>query len=78
LIKQGNDKVFIGLGSNLNNPLQQVKKALIALDNLPKTRLLKQSAFYSNPPLDSSHQPDYINAVAWLRTELSPLNLFNH
>jgi len=77
-MKQKNDKIFIGLGSNLNNPLQQLKNALIALANLPKTRVLKHSAFYSNPPLDLSHQPDYINAVAWLSTELSPLNLLNH
>jgi len=72
------DKVFIGLGSNLNNPLQQVKKALESLKILPHTRLLKHSAFYRNPPMDLSNQADYINAVAWLTTELSPLNLLKN
>lgn len=76
-IQQSND-VFIGIGSNLNNPIQQVKKALISLENLPSTQLLKHSSLYQSPPMDFSQQPDYINAVAWLQTELSPLHLLTH
>lgn len=73
-----NNDVFIGIGSNLNNPIEQVKKALISLEKLPSTQLLKHSSLYQSSPMDFSQQPDYINAVAWLNTELSPLHLLTH
>ncbi len=66
---------FIGLGSNLDDPVQQVNKALHALKGLPKTRLIGRSPLYSSPPLGGMDQPDYVNAVAALDTSLSPSEL---
>lgn len=68
-------RVYIGLGSNLNNPAQQINRALEALSKLPKSQLQKTSRFYSNPPMGPQDQPDFINAVAALDTELEPLEL---
>jgi 2-amino-4-hydroxy-6-hydroxymethyldihydropteridine diphosphokinase len=68
----------VGLGSNLDNPIEQVKKALQALKLLPKTHLKTHSALYRTKPLGSQNQPDYINAVAMLVTELSPLVLLDN
>lgn len=70
---------FIGLGSNLENPVRQVRQALPKLAALPETRLIKVSSFYRSPPMvdiDSPAtavgQPKYINAVAWVETALGP------
>ncbi|HIE01500.1 MAG: 2-amino-4-hydroxy-6-hydroxymethyldihydropteridine diphosphokinase [Candidatus Parabeggiatoa sp.] len=69
--------VYVGLGSNLDNPIHQLKQALLALNTIPTTVLLKHSALYRSKPLGPQNQPDYINAVAVLTTELAPLMLLN-
>jgi 2-amino-4-hydroxy-6-hydroxymethyldihydropteridine diphosphokinase len=65
-------RAYIGLGSNLDNPLQQVRAALDELTRLPATRLVGHSRLYRSAPLGPAGQPDYINAVAALDTELAP------
>jgi 2-amino-4-hydroxy-6-hydroxymethyldihydropteridine diphosphokinase len=66
----------IGLGSNLNQPDAQIETALGELDAIPGARLSAWSSLYRTAPLDvPSPQPDYVNAVALVRTELSPLAL---
>ncbi|OSM95613.1 2-amino-4-hydroxy-6-hydroxymethyldihydropteridine diphosphokinase [Lonsdalea populi] len=65
-------RVYLALGSNLSQPLQQVHAALAALDALPLTRLVRRSPFYRSRPLGPQDQPDYLNAVAELRTQLEP------
>ncbi len=68
----GNHIAFVGLGSNLDNPQDQVLRALQALDGLPHTRVLARSSLYRSAPVGYLEQPDFINAVAKLETELSP------
>lgn len=64
-------KVYIGLGSNLDDPQSQLKKAIISLEIVPSTTVIKASSFYRSKPLGPQDQPDYINAVVELATELS-------
>ena len=59
---------FVGIGSNLDSPRDQVKQAVAALAAIEETRLVRTSPLYSSAPLDASDQPDYINAVAALLT----------
>jgi len=66
---------YIGLGSNLDNPIQQVQTALTALNHLPQTTLQQHSSLYQSKPLGPQNQPNYINAVALLNTTLPPLIL---
>lgn len=66
------ERAYIGLGSNLDQPVQQIKRALIALAGIPATRLIATSRLYGNPPMGPQDQPDYINAVACIETELGP------
>ena len=63
---------FIGLGSNLADPRQQVTSALQELSELAATRLHSRSALYRSAPMGPQDQPDYINAVARLETGLAP------
>ncbi len=62
----------IGLGSNLDNPAEQVRRALMALaEQVPQTRLLKASSLYSSKPQGPQDQPDFVNACALVETRLS-------
>ncbi|KOR30524.1 hypothetical protein TI04_05425 [Achromatium sp. WMS2] len=70
-----NTQVYIGLGSNLESPLQQVRTALRELNALPRSQLVRHSSLYQTPAIGYTPQPDYINAVALLHTELQPLEL---
>lgn len=67
--------VYIGLGSNLDHPRQQIKDALAELDIMDQVTLLAASSLYCSPPMGPADQPDYINAVAQIETMLQPLQL---
>lgn len=62
----------IGLGANLNDPAAQVEYALAELGRLPATRLLARSSLYASAPVGYVDQPDFINAVARVETDLAP------
>jgi len=62
--------VYIGLGSNLDNPEAQVKRAIQALDALPESSVQAVSSLYRSPPMGPQDQPDYVNAVVQLITGL--------
>lgn len=65
--------VYIGIGSNLGEPLQQVQQAVIALQQLPATRVLAVSPWYGSHPVGgAAEQPNYVNGVACLHTSLAP------
>lgn len=63
---------YIALGSNLNNPSQQLERAIAALQKIPHITLLARSHFYQTTPVGFIAQPDFINAVVCLETTLSP------
>jgi 2-amino-4-hydroxy-6-hydroxymethyldihydropteridine diphosphokinase len=63
------------LGSNLQNPIEQIRFALAALRDLPRSRFVASSPLYRSIPLGPVDQPDYVNAVAAVDTELPPHTL---
>ena len=71
------ERVYIGLGSNLAEPRQQLRNALDALENIPSSRLADVSSLYVSDPLGPPDQPRYYNAVAVLDTSLAPLALLD-
>jgi 2-amino-4-hydroxy-6-hydroxymethyldihydropteridine diphosphokinase len=68
---------FIGLGSNLGEPLKQLQQAARTLAELPHSQLLATSSVYRSAAVGPGPQPDYLNAVARLRTSLAPLELLH-
>jgi 2-amino-4-hydroxy-6-hydroxymethyldihydropteridine diphosphokinase len=68
--------VFIGLGANLGDARATLRDALTALQALAAPGSLRASSLYGSAPVDSSG-PDYINAVARLRTALAPQALLD-
>jgi 2-amino-4-hydroxy-6-hydroxymethyldihydropteridine diphosphokinase len=65
------ERVFVGLGANLGDAVHSVRAALLQLGGLPRTVVVAASSLYRSAPLDAAG-PDYVNAVAELRTELEP------
>jgi 2-amino-4-hydroxy-6-hydroxymethyldihydropteridine diphosphokinase len=68
-------RAYVGVGSNLDDPLQQVIRALAALEGLPATRCAARSSLYRSRPLGEVAQPDFINAVVLLETRLAAHDL---
>lgn len=66
---------FIGLGSNLQEPHGQIRSAFAAIASLHGTRLLEKSSLYRSAPMGCTDQPDFVNAVVKIETDLSPRNL---
>ncbi len=70
------ERVYIGMGSNLADPAEQLRSAVEALARLPLTELIGVSGFYQSDSLLPG-QPLYTNAVAALDSELAPLDLLD-
>lgn len=68
-------RAFIGLGANLGDPAAQLGRGLEELAALPGTRLLARSSWYRSAPVGVGPQPDYVNAVAEIETDLEPRRL---
>jgi 2-amino-4-hydroxy-6-hydroxymethyldihydropteridine diphosphokinase len=72
---EGSQTAHIGLGSNLGDPVRQVRRGLEELGHLPRTRLVACSSLYRSAPVGKLDQPDFVNAVAVLDTTLTPREL---
>lgn len=70
------ERIYIGLGSNLAAPVEQLRQALAALEQLPHTHLVAVSSFYTSDSLLPG-QPRYTNTVAALDSDLQPLQLLD-
>ena len=64
-------RALIGLGSNLEDPMQQLQSAIRELHHHNQIKLVSVSAFYRTRPLGPQDQPDYINAAAAIDTDLT-------
>lgn len=71
------ERVYIGLGSNLAEPRQQLRNAITALAAIPDSTLAAVSSLYLSDPLGPPDQQRYNNAVAALDTALPPLTLLD-
>lgn len=68
---------YIGLGSNLGSPVAQLKAAIQAMASLPHSSIVSVSSLYGSKPMGPQDQPDYINAVLALSTDLTPIALLD-
>ncbi|MCK9637735.1 MAG: 2-amino-4-hydroxy-6-hydroxymethyldihydropteridine diphosphokinase [Methylobacter tundripaludum] len=67
--------VYIGLGSNLANPAEQIKSARTAITQIDGVKELAFSSLYHSAPMGPQDQPDYVNAVMCIETRLPPIEL---
>ncbi|MGL1956494.1 MAG: 2-amino-4-hydroxy-6-hydroxymethyldihydropteridine diphosphokinase [Colwellia sp.] len=68
---------YIGLGSNLSEPIKQVQQAIIKIKKIACSQVVSISSLYLSKPMGPQDQDDYINAVLALETSLSPLELLD-
>src|SRR5687767_11722324 len=68
---------YVAVGSNLDDPVQQVGSAFARLAHLPQSRLVLRSPLFRSAPLGPQDQPDFINAAAGMLTTLEPLALLH-
>ena len=67
----------VGLGGNLGDAAAVLREALVELDAMPRTRLLRASRLYRTPAWGLQEQPDFINAAALLETRLPARELLD-
>ncbi|WP_165008061.1 2-amino-4-hydroxy-6-hydroxymethyldihydropteridine diphosphokinase [Neisseria yangbaofengii] len=65
----------IALGSNLQNPVRQIRAALAAIAAHPQIKLERTSSLYITAPVGYDDQPDFVNAVCAVSTDLSGVDL---
>lgn len=70
-------KAWLGLGSNLQQPVAQLKDALGRLSSAERVEILRVSGLYHTPPWGDDSQDDFINAVVQIGTSLDPLPLLH-
>ncbi|MGQ5523878.1 2-amino-4-hydroxy-6-hydroxymethyldihydropteridine diphosphokinase [Chitinimonas sp. PSY-7] len=70
-------RAYIGLGANLGDAAGTVQAAMQGLATLPTTRLIATSSLYRSAPVGYLEQPDFINAVAVINTDLTPYTLLD-
>ena len=75
LSRRDSMKAWLGLGSNLQQPLQQLQEAIDKIALADGIEVLEISSFYRTPPWGDQHQDDFINAVVQIETSLDPLPL---
>lgn len=69
---------YIGLGSNLAAPVEQLRKARQAIVRLKCVDEVAFSSLYGSPPMGPQDQPDYVNAVMCIRTDIPAMNLLRN
>lgn len=66
---------YIGLGSNLADPALQIRQAIVQMRTIPNSQVTKISSLYFSRPMGPQDQPDYMNAVLAIETQLTPIEL---
>jgi 2-amino-4-hydroxy-6-hydroxymethyldihydropteridine diphosphokinase len=67
--------VYIGVGSNVDDPAAQVRLAVQKLHAVRQTRVVSVSALYGSRPFGPIAQPNFVNAVVAALTWLKPREL---
>lgn len=70
-------RTYIGLGGNLSHPKDHLQAAIRELAQLAKCQLVSCSGLYASTPMGPQDQPDYLNAVVALDTDLAPEELLD-
>ncbi len=68
---------FLGIGSNLGNPENNCREAIERISEIEGVKVLRASSLYKTEPVGITDQPWFVNAVAEIRSHISPGELFN-
>lgn len=68
---------YIGLGSNLSKPIEQIKNAIKQIEKISQSQVITISSLYLSKPMGPPDQDDYVNAVLSLGTSLNAIELLD-
>jgi len=68
---------YVGIGSNLDDPEAQVRRAIAAFASIPETCFVRASRLFRTAPWGRTDQPAFVNAVAEIATRLAPRALLD-
>jgi 2-amino-4-hydroxy-6-hydroxymethyldihydropteridine diphosphokinase len=71
------ERAAIALGSNMENPEAQVRRAFEEIAELPGTKLIARSRLHRTKPVGYADQPDFVNAMVLVETSLEPRRLLD-
>ena len=71
------NNIFIALGSNLKNPKKQIKNGILSIKKINGVKILKESHLYETPPVGILDQPNFVNAVIKISSNLNPQELLD-
>ena len=71
------NQVYLGIGSNKNHPYFRINTVLKQINRLTSTNIVKKSSLYVTKPLGPQAQPNFINSVIEIRTNLEPIELLD-
>lgn len=74
-MKKKLSKVILSLGSNLNNPVNNIKLAIEKISNLENVYIISQSSYYETTPLEYEDQPNFINLILIIKTSMDKFTL---
>ena len=69
------NQVYLGIGSNKNHPYFRINTVLRQINRIKSTNIVKKSGLYVTKPLGPQAQPNFINSVIEIKTNLEPLEL---
>ena len=77
MVNRGASKAYLGLGANLGDPIEQIISAYNELAEIQGIRCRRHSKFYMSSPVGYDDQPNFINCVLEVETQLSAIDLLD-
>ena len=65
-------KAFIGIGANLDSPVENCEKAIGLLHDRPEIKIVSRSNLYTSEPVGEIEQNWFVNTTVAIKTSLSP------
>ncbi len=65
-------KYVIGVGTNIGDKKENIRKAIDSLNHIPKTTVIKKSSLYQTEPVGYAQQDDFLNAVLLVESDFEP------
>ncbi|MEO6457726.1 MAG: 2-amino-4-hydroxy-6-hydroxymethyldihydropteridine diphosphokinase [Chloroflexia bacterium] len=69
---------YLSLGSNMGDRAAQIEEAIAMIGRLPETSILKHSPLYESKPWGKTNQPDFLNMVVEISTNIDPHELLHN
>jgi len=68
----------IGVGGNVGDSISLFKKVIYYIQQSKRVNVIQTAPLLKNPPFGFTNQPDFINSVIEIETDLSPFQLLKY